>query len=62
MKKTGKKVVKAWAFLTGDGKFIPDGEREDIYLKRPKARPNPFNYGSVARTWKPTELTITYPL
>ena len=55
-----KKRIKAWAFLTSDGNFIPMGEydRDDIYLKKPMPQRNPFNYFSDKPSWKPTKIII----
>lgn len=51
-------------------KKLADGEKEkyfitspeemsEIYLKKPKAQPNPFDYSmNPKKTWKPTELEI----
>ncbi len=58
-----KVTVKGWAFLQSDGNFITDFEGGDtIYLKKPEPRRNPFDYLSAKRTWKPTEITISFEL
>jgi hypothetical protein len=57
-------TIKAWAFMADSEKgkyFIENSEgKSDIYLKKPKAQPNPFDYsGNPKNTWEPTEMEIT---
>lgn len=64
MKKTNVKEVKAWIFLDSNGGTITGPwDDTEIYLKKPPARRNPFDYSANRKkTWKPTEITITFTL
>ncbi len=67
-----QKKITAWAFLAEytDHKkkykyFIKDpseGDSAEIYLKKPPARRNPFDYSwTHKKTWKPTKIQIFLP-
>jgi hypothetical protein len=54
--------IKAWAFLAGEeGEeyLLTDmNKMTEIYLRKPEARANPFDYQHKGRKWKPTRITI----
>ncbi len=61
--KTLQKKIKAWAFLADDRKkgkyFITEPNNSaEIYLKKPTAMSNPFDYGNQGIEWKPTKIEI----
>jgi len=60
--KVGKEIT-AWAFMarSGNGEkyfVIEPNDSAEIYLKKPDAIDNPFDYQRIGMKWKPTKLKI----